>query len=137
MAGGKVAMNWELAIAIRSIRTARTSTYRTTPAFAILSAALHPIDPIFAKFGRCGDLAQRSFRKGRIQFLRTYGLCQADCSQIRPWVVNRYSLSSGHICFANTSGHFAGLRRAISYRATFASEAALHRTSQNSAEYRD
>jgi len=43
----------------------------------------------------------------------------------------------GHICFANTSGHFAGLRRAISYRATFASEAALHRTSQNSAEYRD
>ena len=26
MAGGKVAMNWELAIAIRSVRTAQTST---------------------------------------------------------------------------------------------------------------
>jgi hypothetical protein len=46
-------------------------------------------------------------------------------------------LSSGHICFANASDIFAGLRRANSYRATLRSEPGLHRaTSQNSAEYR-
>src|SRR5437899_3652688 len=75
MAGGKVAMKWQLVIAVRSSRTARTSTCRSTPAFEIPSAALHPIDPIFAKFSRCGHLAE-SFRKGWIQFLRTYGSCQ-------------------------------------------------------------
>jgi hypothetical protein len=46
----------------------------------------------------------------------------------------------GHICFANTSGHFAGLRRAISYRATFASEERCigqrRRTARNIAPWR-